>query len=90
MGLGQSSSTSIHEVDEKGSLSITSNIRKLTEGKIDISETGKDSSTPQANCQSQDMKDFTDALHGEDMNQSFMEVIGTTRRLRRGEDMIMS
>lgn len=50
VGKRHSSSTLIHEGDEEWSLSITFNIRKLIEGKID--ERGKVSFSPQANSQS--------------------------------------
>lgn len=83
MGSGQSSFASIHEGEEEGSLSITSNIRKLIEGKTCISEKGKVSSTPQANSQSQDLDDFSDALDGEDMNQNFIEINRNNKKTKR-------
>lgn len=46
-------------------------ISENLEGKIDFCEKGKVSSTPQANSQLQDLDDLTNALDGEDMNQTF-------------------
>lgn len=75
MSSGHTSLTSIHDSDEEGGSSITSNIRKLTEGKNDIS-TKDNISTPKKilhRCKGNhavQLQCSPNAFDGEELNQN--------------------
>lgn len=58
---GTLSPTHIQNSEEEGSLSSTSKLHNLIEGKIDISIKGKETATPQYDNQSLEIENFADA-----------------------------